>query len=537
MFLKVTEGDGMNGYFGLKTTDRGTYLIIKPPTEGGEPVRANELKDYLRSHGIELNPEAFNAVMLKGRETTANCLASATPLPPIDEEIIVYVNADKMHVTARFIPPSGGKKLTKQDIWNALSSQKVVAGINDSLVNKLTEKKRYCTDYEIASGTLPTSGRDAKINYHFNTDGSLRPTLKEDGSVDFFNLNNINHCKVGDVLAEIIPKEKGKDGVDVFGSVLPAREVSDVSFKYGLNISESEDGTKLISDVAGHVQLIEGTVFAADVYEIENVDTSTGNIEYTGNIQINGNVGDNYSVKASGTIEIRGTVGASTIEADGDIIIARGMYGQEKGRLKAKGNIIVKFIESATVEAGGFVEAESVLYSTIEAQNVHVEAKKGFVTGGKIRAKNAIKAKVIGSSMGSDTVLEVGIDAKARDRFTQLQKSVSEYKKAIKQIRPVLDTSLEKVKSGENVTQELLQSVKQLQQTLKIHQDALNEALTEMNVLADVINVSGQAHIDIDGTLFGGTRVTISGVSVVMKEAIKHSRLIKQGADIKITGF
>ncbi len=35
----------------------------------------------------------------------------------------------------------------------------------------------------------------------FNTDKKAKPTLKKDGSVDFFSLNILNHCGKGDVLS------------------------------------------------------------------------------------------------------------------------------------------------------------------------------------------------------------------------------------------------------------------------------------------------------------------------------------------------
>lgn len=55
------------------------------------------------------------------------------------------------------------------------------------------------------------------------------------------------------------------------------------------------------------------------------------------------------------------------IEAGGNIIIARGMNGMAKGILKAGGNIVAKFLENATVSAGGYVNTESILHSNVTA--------------------------------------------------------------------------------------------------------------------------------------------------------------------------
>lgn len=524
----------MNGYFGVKSNEQGTFLILKPPVEGGEIIRNNEIKDYMNSHGIELDPKAVSSAILRSRDEKIVLKITDEVMPPIDEIMNVYISDDKLHAIARFIPPStGGKKLSKEDIYKLLQAEGVVKEINDQLIEHLVVKKKYCTDYEIATGKLPTAGRDATIKYHFDTDNSIRPSLLEDGSVDFFHLNMIHHCTEGDILAEIIPKEKGEDGFDVFGNIRPAREVADVTFKYGLNITVSEDGMRLISGVCGHVMLIDNAVFAADVYEIENVGTATGNVEYTGNIQVNGNVEDNYSLKASGTIEIRGTVGAASIEAGGDIIIANGMYGQGKGTLKAKGNIIAKFLESTVVEAGGFVEAESVLHSHVTAgTDVNVEAKKGFITGGRICAVKAIKAKMIGSSMGSDTTIEVGVDGTIKARFVALQKSVTEHKKANKQSTPILENLLKKQAAGKlNAMQK--DYLEELQKSINEHKRALDLEKAEMKKLAEKMEGTESSHIDVTGTLFGGTKITVSGVSIVVKDSMKRCRLVRDGAEIK----
>ena len=75
---------------------------------------------------------------------------------------------------------------------------------------------------------------------------------------------------------------------------------------------------------------MEDSVFVSDVLIVENVDNSTGNIEYEGNVQVNGNVCTNFRVKAQGNVEVNGVVEGAYIEAGENIIIARGMNGMGK---------------------------------------------------------------------------------------------------------------------------------------------------------------------------------------------------------------
>ena len=66
----------------------------------------------------------------------------------------------------------------------------------------------YCTDLVVARGKEPRHGTDAYIKYYFNTDVHAQPTLKDDGTVDYFHLNMINPCKKGQLLAEVIPEDE-----------------------------------------------------------------------------------------------------------------------------------------------------------------------------------------------------------------------------------------------------------------------------------------------------------------------------------------
>lgn len=125
------------------------------------------------------------------------------------------------------------------------------------------------------------------------------------------------------------------------------------------------------------VSLVEGKVFVSDVYEVENVDLSTGNIDFEGSVQVNGNVSSNFVIRAGSNVIISGVVEGAYIEAGGNIIIARGMNGMAKGTLKAGGNIVAKFLENATASAGGYVSTESILHSNvIAATEIQVTASE-----------------------------------------------------------------------------------------------------------------------------------------------------------------
>ena len=529
----------MNGYFQIQINEEGVSLLLSPPIGEGDKIRVSELKEYLDRVGVPYDVMAINSALYSLGEEEIVLFLSPVKIPPVDEACDVQVSLDKMKATLRMYPPSaGGAALNKEQIIEALTHAKVRAGIDEEAIEAALDDRQYCTDIIVAKGKRPTVGRDASLVYLFDTKNDTRPELNEDGSVDFFKLNNLHQCVKDQVLAEIIPEEKGENGIDVYGTVTAAREVKKASFAYGRNMEVSKDGLKLISVVDGHVSLVDGTVFVSDVYSVENVSTATGNIDYHGDVEVKGNVCENFCIKTKGNVFVKGVVEGALIEADGDIIIARGMHGQNKGRLKAGGNIIAKFISAAEVEAAGFVEAEQILNAKVIAGNtVNAEAGKGLITGGKIIAKNAVNVRNAGSPMGAVTIIEVGSNPEAKRRLADLQKSVGEKSKTIPQMKKAIDEIAKKIKSGVKVSPALLQNARMTQMALTETQNQIQNELKEIESLDKMLKGDETAHIDVRGTIYQGVVVCISGASMTVKNEYTYCRLIKRDADVASTNL
>ena len=524
----------MNGYFQIQISEKGVSLLLSPPIGEGEKIRVAELKEYLNMVGVPYDVMAINSALANIGDEEIVLFLSPMKLEPVDEKCNVYVNSDKMTAVMRLYPPSaGGRSLSKAHIMEQIARIRVRAGIDEDAILMALEERPYCTDIIVAQGKLPTPGRDGSIVYHFDTDSTARPELREDGTVDFFKLNNLHQCTKGQVLAEIIPEQKGENGFDVYGSVLLAREVKRVTFDHGRNMEKSKDGLQLISMVDGHVSLVGHAVFVSDVYSVEDVGTSTGNIEYHGDVEVKGNVCENFSVKTDGNVFVSGVVEGAVIEAGGNIIIARGMHGQNKGRLKAGGNVIAKFISAAEVEAAGFVEAEQFVNAKVSAgTNINADAGKGLITGGKVVAKGMINARNIGSPMGAATIVEIGTDVESKKRLAELQKSVGEKSKTIPQMKKVLEDTTKKLKAGVKLTQDQIKNARMLQVTLADSQAKIQEELKEIERLDKLLKNEGPAQIVLRGTMYQGVVVSISGATMTVKKEYTYCRLIKKDGDV-----
>lgn len=531
-----------NGYFQLVCGSDGTALKVFAPADGGNPVHVKEAMEYLTRMGVAFDVSSLNKAI---QEFSASSLKESqfplngNPSMEVRESYVLHISQDKMLVSARFYPPSlKGERMTAQEFFSDLAQKNIKFGIQTESLTQFFMQPLYCKEILVAKGQPVRHGEDARIEYYFETDLRAKPTLKEDGSVDFFHLNTINHCSKGDVLARLYPGDPGDPGKDVYAEPIKPRDIKRLALKYGRDITLSEDHLVLTADVDGHVTLVDDKVFVSNILEVENVDNATGDIEYDGSVKVNGNVCTNFSVKARGNIEVSGVVEGAYLEAGGDIIITRGMNGMSKGVLKAEGNVVSKFIENSKVSAGGYVSTESILHSEVMAgTEITVDGRRGFITGGRVCAGNSIQVKTLGSAMGADTIVEVGADPSVKLRIQELQKMLTENKKQIDAIHPVLTAAAQKLSQGIKFKPDQVRYFQEMMQQENQKKQEQAEYLNELEKLQLLLDESVSAKVEVTGEVFGGTRICISDVSLVVKNSMKYCKFVKAEGDVKMVAL
>lgn len=525
-----------NGYFQVINKQGKSFIRLFPAIDGGEPVFVNEVREYLAFNNFTVDPISLGKV-IEGMQQEVDFPIDGGSGYAINEYFTLKFTTDKMTAVARFYPPTeGGSSMTAAEIKNDLTHKGIVFGVDDVSITHFINNRCYCTNYIIAKGAEPEQGTDAKIEYFFNTNPSVKPTLNPDGSVDFFHLNNISACTKGMVLAELTPEVKGIPGKDIFGNPIKPRDVKVLRHKFANNITLSPDGLTITADVDGHVSLVDDKVFVSNVYEVVDVDTSTGNIEYNGDVLVTGNVKTGFCIEADGNVEVRGVVEGALINAGGDVIIARGVNGMSKGTIMAKGNVVAKFIENANISAGGYVHAEAIMHSKIKASgDVSVDGKKGFIVGGSVKSLGSVSAKTIGSEMGGDTLIEVGVDPKLKQRAEQLENALKTSQANVTKIEPILQTFMKKIQEKAPLTPEQINYFKQLSEQYKIEKQKYEEYKQDYDAICSEIEAipTVDSSISFSNYLYPGTKVIINEVSQVISKTVQHSKLVREGADIR----
>lgn len=530
-----------NSYFSLVIKPDGTYIRLYPSIGNGRPITYDEISNYLVDNGLyDYDVKSLSKALMSLDNKPVEVRLTPIAISPVNESVRITVSPDRMHVTGRFYPPSTqGKNLTEEDVMDSLQQAGVKNGIIKRNIESFLANRKYCEDYVLAKGTAPVEGKDAVITYNFNTDNTLKPKINEDGTVDFHQLDTISSINKGDILATLSPAIPGKPGMDVYGNVIPAKKVVHKVLKHGKDIHLSEDGLIMYSDVSGHAMLTDGKVFVSNTYEVvADVDASTGDIVYEGNVTVRGNVNTGYSIKAKGDIIVNGVVEGATLIAGGQIVLKRGMQGMSRGRMEAGGNIITKFIENAKVKAGGYITTEAILHSKVSARgDIIVSGKRGLVTGGEIRSGSNITVKNAGSTMGTSTLIEVGIDPAAVEEFRELEKSLMSMNADMEKLMPVLDAYKKKLNAGEKLPQDKLDYVRAATENCLALRNKIKEATKRYEQLRIEINNSEAGWIKVENIAYPGVKIVISNINYFVRSEIHYSKFVRDRADIKVVSL
>ena len=528
-----------NAYVQIEIKDGDAILHYHPPKEGGELVSAKELDEYLDKHQIVGYDKNAVRVMISSYEENVINLGPCMDTQ-FSEWMFIKISLDKMRATCHFYPPSiGGPLMNVQDIVAQLQGKGITYGLNAELVQEFMNNRLYNTKYDFAVGLPPVIGKDAKIEYFFNTNPSLKPKHYEDGSVDYHELNTISEVTAGMMLAKLWPADKGAPGKDITGREIPTRNVKDLKLTGGKNIRISEDGTEMFTEVTGHASLTNGQVFVSDVYEVPaDVDNSTGNIYYNGNVHVKGSVRGGFAIQAQGDVVVDGVVEDAFVSAEGQVIVKCGIHGMNKGVIDAKGNVIIQFIENAKVFSGGYIETGSILYSEVNAaEDVFVNDKKGFITGGVIRAGGKVESRIIGSSMGAMTKIEVGMAPDKKELYAHLQKDILALSQKINKINPIVKTYQDFIQSGKMLDQKNLMYLNNLMAELKDAKGKLQDDRVRFNALHQELLNSKHAKVKVARDIFPGVNITISDISMTTKDKRSFCCFEKKNGEIVISNL
>lgn len=532
-----------NAFFQLIHKGDGMYLKSYPAVEGGESLRADDIMSYLSSKKYEnVTVESVKKFIEEAaKEKNAEMRISVKSAIPEHEYAVITIDPNRLYAKIRMYPNSSlGQRLTISDILMLLEQRGIRHGIIQKNIEIMQKARLYCTDILVAKATMPVHGRDAIVTYHFDLEKTSKPAIGENGQVDFHKLDMIEPVEKGQLLATLEPADLGTPGIDVMGTEIKPRKVSVKVLKHGKNIHLSEDGLEMYSEVSGNVTCVDDTVFVSDCYQVPaDVGPSTGDIEYDGSVNVKGNVLTGYKVKATGDIYITGAVEGATLISGGKIVLNRGIQGKGKGVMEAEGDIISNFIESSTVTAGGKIITDAIMHSNVTAKDsIEVNGKRGLIAGGSVRSTQKIETKVAGSSMGTQTEMEVGLDPKTVDRYHEIEKIMEDFSDEKEAINQTVEVLKKRFKAVGSLEPDKLKLLKDNTERLKTIDGQMEELTKEYDELGEILeNSSGHGKIVVYDIAYSGVKLTISNITNYLHSEVHHSAFVRDGADIRVRGI
>ncbi len=504
-------------------------MIVEPVIDTVSPVTVGEVKAFFAQQGWPwLAEEQIKAALAKSDGQPQVIIDNLAEIRT-DAQLHVRVSEDHMRAVARVSPAIWGAPLTKADVLRQLAQLGVCYGIQNEVIEEMVANQTLDREWTIALGRPAEKGTNARLEYQpvlLRSGG--RPTFLPDGRVDFRELNNIIVVTKGQVLATRIPPTPGTPGRNIYGVELPAVAGKDLIWPMGKGVAVEND--RLVATEDGQVVLKSGRINVLPVYEISgDVDYSVGNIRFNGNVHIRGSVKPGFTIQAEGDVKIAGGVDCATIICGGTLTVGGGIQGQNRGEINVEGDVYCRFIENCKVTAGGTIEVgEDIMHSQVYAgRSIKVGGRKGLIVGGVIRATDSIECKVLGASLGTPTLLEVGINPALFEQYGQLVAAASR-----------IEDELNRLKQGINRLEQLKSTVGSLppsrQELLNQLQRAYNQRSHELSNITWQLSQQEQAMAAIKNAQIKVSEKVYSGVKVTIGKAVYYTREEKAGGTFKL---
>ena len=524
-----------DGFFEISFEAQGVFLSVYPPVKKGSRVGIDEVIKKLNNKKIKSFSRSSIDIAVQKADKLPVKVADPQPEEKVDAIASVMISLDKMKAFVSIIPPEGGRMLTIEELILTLRRSYVIFGISKSALESIINNPVYNEMVCVAEGIPPVNGQNGKVEFYFDVSKERKPSVLEDGRVDFRELNLIDSVSKGQKLCSLIEPIPGIPGKMVTGIDVPATSGKPGSFHRGRNVEISKDDMYLLSSIDGQVILIEDKVTVFASYEVKaDVDNSTGNISFVGNVSVRGNVLSGFVIEAGGNIEVWGVVESATLKADGDIILKRGMQGLGKGMLISGGDIIARYIEHSNLEAKNNITAEAIMHSNVKCGNkLELGGKKGLLVGGNSKVGKEIIAKVIGSHMATATEIEVGIDPTLRERYKVVREELTNSENDVKKADQAI-VILKKLEAANMLTPDKQEMMTKSVRTKVFLSVQINELKDELVQLERKLQQEANGRIKARNFIYPGTKVSIGTSLMVVKDNLQFCTLYKDGADVKV---
>ena len=424
------------------------------------------------------------------------------------------------------ILPNPGVPIAQDEVLSAIKEADIKKGVDYAVVKAICDGTTSGDIVTLAKGVMPQAGADGWYEFFFDTNVKSNPVLMEDGSVDYQNAKWFELVKKGQTVAVYHEAQEGTPGYTIMGESLATKKGKEKPILTGSGFQILEDKKTYIATENGKIELKDNRLVISSLLVLDDVTSATGNVDFDGSIYVRGNVGQGVSIHATRDVLVDGYTESSVIEAGGDIILKKGNNASGRGFLRANGDVMGMFFESARVWAGGKVSANYCLRSEIHAgTRIEISGRNGVLAGGLAQAQNLIQATNIGNEASLATRLVLG----NKDKNVQMQVDLQGREKKVSQeLRLLLNAYQEFRKKFEPVIRNVHPTYLKLEDAIYTKKTELEELKKRKDAVEKEQKKQKSAKVVVTGNLYSGVSVEINGV-IWRSEPMRNVYLVSRG--------
>ncbi len=415
-----------------------------------------------------------------------------------DGYIEISISEDLLEARANFVAPIGGGKIIDVEYAEKLFAAKGITygidwdAVREAILTCNTERKKQI-GVLIASGKKP----EDEIPAHYElAEDLLSPEMPEEkgGRIDYKYMSPFVMVKKDQPLAKKFEWKEGSEGTGVTGESVPPGKKEITPVKPGDGTYTGDDNM-VRAAFSGRLTMQNELFFVSQVLDVKgNVDYHTGNVIFSGDITISGEIKDGFQVYAGGSVFCNETIEAADITAKKQVIAKMGIFGKDKGVVRAGEEIQAKFIQHATIKARKSVYVQdSMLNSFVKTLDMVKTGEHGKIVGGEISAVHGVSAFQIGNDAYHHTFIQCGVDFTAKKELDKIKK---------KHLALYLKLQTIQEMYNKRKTEQMAKVIEKMQEQINSLVDRMNEQLEKIYQNEDAI-------IEVKDTVFPGTALDI----------------------------
>ena len=325
------DGDPLDSAFEIQFRGRRVEVAVRAPQDGGDAATVDEVMAALESAPLDTVTKARVEAAVRKANGGAVSVGEVEAPPGLLRPWFIQVSPDGLAAyvvpvspVEGAVPPAEKKTGTAQpsadshaameeDEWaeaeaeveddeapeelvsavllgEMLAEAGVTTGIQGDVLQSFESPRALTEICCLARGRAATPGRDAEIDFAFDTESSRATVRRDDGRIDYHGAMTELYVEAGEVLAKRRPPVEGEPGMDVRGRAVPPPSVRERALEQIVGRgAEVRAGDTLVAVEAGRPVSKAGHVEVVPVYEVErDLNYSVGSIEFSDDVVVRG---------------------------------------------------------------------------------------------------------------------------------------------------------------------------------------------------------------------------------------------------------